>query len=300
MLFRSHNAYYSPLTITDSTISGNSADYGDGGGIFNYESSTIDITGTTISNNTAKYGGGISNIDSPLTITTSNISNNTAQYVGGGIANGDSNLTITDSTISYNSTDGDGGLGGGIYNTSIGAETATITRSTIHHNSSHSRGGGIYNQNGTFSVSNSTISYNSTTDPAGLGGGIHNIADFSLSHSTLSGNTAFKGSGLYNRSYDGSICKIYIDHTIVTDQVGGTTGITSQGYNLFAQASVTGADTNAGDLLGSNANLLPLASNGGPTLTHALGSGSAAWNAGNPGATAGAGGVPVTDQRGAG
>jgi hypothetical protein len=43
----------------------------------------------------------------------------------------------------------------------------------------------------------------------------------------------------------------------------------------------------------------PLAANGGPTLTHALLAGSPAINAGDPAATAGVGGVPQFDQRGA-
>jgi hypothetical protein len=66
---------------------------------------------------------------------------------------------------------------------------------------------------------------------------------------------------------------------------------TGNASDYFNQQGDTTGETNP--LLG------PLTYNGGPTKTHALLVGSPAINAGNPMAVAGAGGVPLFDQRGA-
>ena len=60
------------LTITDSTISGNSAD-SVGGGIYSHDG-TSTITNSTISGNSAGSGGGIYSYSSTLTIANSTIS----------------------------------------------------------------------------------------------------------------------------------------------------------------------------------------------------------------------------------
>jgi len=157
------------LTITESSISGNSGF--DGGGIENWEGSTLTIIASNISNNfaTGNSGGGIDNIGS-LTITESTISGNTSNGLSGGIDNGGS-LTITESTISDNLA---GSGGGGIYN----SDTLTIIKSTISNNSASSgsvwgSGGGIKHfvnglwNSGSLTITGSTISDNS----AGYGGG---------------------------------------------------------------------------------------------------------------------------------
>ena len=60
----------------------------DGGGIYNYKGS-ITITGSTISGNTASgSGGGIYNQGGSITITGSTISGNSSYYNGGGICFG--------------------------------------------------------------------------------------------------------------------------------------------------------------------------------------------------------------------
>jgi hypothetical protein len=111
-----NNEYGGTLTITNSTIAGNA-----GNGVFNSYFSTVTITNSTISGNTASVGGGVGNRASTLTITNSTIAGNTASYGGGGVANlasfyGDfgvipGTLTITNSTISGNTADTrDGGV----------------------------------------------------------------------------------------------------------------------------------------------------------------------------------------------
>ena len=81
------------LTLTNSTVSGNSA--GSGGGIYNSSAGYATITNSTVSENDAYYdgaayyggiGGSISN-RGDLSLTNSTVSGNTADDLGGGITN---------------------------------------------------------------------------------------------------------------------------------------------------------------------------------------------------------------------
>ena len=112
------------LLITGTTISGNSASYG--GGIYNNFDATLTITSSTISGNAANYGGGIANLE-VLSISSSTISNNTAESSGGGIdsAAALSTFTLTSSTVTGNSA-GDADGGGGIDVGSVGTVTNSI------------------------------------------------------------------------------------------------------------------------------------------------------------------------------
>ncbi len=118
------------LTITESTISGNSADQG--GGIFN-QGGTLMITSSTISDNSAIIGGGVfSNTDlsgtQKTTITNTTISGNTALQRGGGVINFDGLSVIEHSTITNNTAPS--GFGSGV--ASVGsASTLTEVLSTI-------------------------------------------------------------------------------------------------------------------------------------------------------------------------
>lgn len=111
------------LTITSCTISGNLADHG--GGIYNEGNGTVTITGSTVSGNstTSHGGGGIYNANhGSITVTDSKITDNSAAYDGGGIHNvNHATVAITNSTISGNSAD----HGGGIYNEDNGTNERT-------------------------------------------------------------------------------------------------------------------------------------------------------------------------------
>ena len=194
------------LTISDDTISGNSAN--SGGGIFN--SGTATVTDSTISGNSANLGGGIFN-SGTATVSGSTISGNSAKWDGGGIFNFGT-ATVTGSTISGNSAFDGGGIcnfgtatvtgsiisgnpaesrGGGIFNSG----TATVSGSTISGNSAKWDGGGINNWQGTATVTDSTISGNS----ANLGGGIYNSGTLNQVRGSITGNTAiWGGGGIFN------------------------------------------------------------------------------------------------------
>jgi hypothetical protein len=159
------------LTLNKCTISGNTADQGSGGGIFNDGSggtATLTITNSTISGNTAWPGGGIFNYAGTVTITNSTLSGNSdnGYNFGGAIVNGGT-LTITNSTLSGNSA----AIGGAIYN--WGGATLTITNNTFSgnfcNNPDWAHGGGIYNEGGTLNIGNTVFQAGS------LGENIYNV-----------------------------------------------------------------------------------------------------------------------------
>jgi CSLREA domain-containing protein len=195
-----------PDLSTDMTIQGPGASVltvrRDTGGIYRIftigAGHTVTISGLTISNgfadgNTpADSGGGILNLGA-LTLTNSTVSGNTAIFCGGGICNwGDSaTAEVINSTVSGNYSDFNGG---GIENRSA----LTIRDSTVSGNSTRWDGGGI--QNALFAtacnVVNSTVSGNTAVS----GGGVYSDAPLTLTSSTVSGNSAAgEGGAIWNR-----------------------------------------------------------------------------------------------------
>jgi uncharacterized repeat protein (TIGR01451 family) len=213
--------YYGALTVTNSTISGNSTGasvdnifYGNasyGGGLFNFRG-TLTVTDSTISGNStlgiSSFGGGVHNREGTLTLTNSTVSGNSTSgpgTSGGGVSSYDGPVKVTDSTISGNSASGPGGgvrNRGGLFNRG----TLTVTNSTISGNSTSgivSLGGGVINTDGLTTVANSTISNNSTSGNDADGGGVSNIrGTLRVTNSTLSGNFTSgansSGGGVYN------------------------------------------------------------------------------------------------------
>ena len=168
------------------TLTGGDAP-GDGGAIFSREN--LSVTGSTISGNSARLGGGIYSYG-PTTINSSAISGNSATGSGGGIHTRGV-MTITDSTIYDNSSNTDGG---GVYAVAK-RSTVMITGSTFFGNSARN-GGGISTRFGNIHILNNTISGNS----AQFGGGGISTRDYEqstvIANSTISGNTAERGGGI--------------------------------------------------------------------------------------------------------
>jgi parallel beta-helix repeat protein len=95
-----------PLTVLESTISGNKAPGGLGGGIYISGPAPNTITNTTISGNQSRFGGGIETYE-PVTITDSTIAFNTAQQPGGGlhVGGGPGPYTLKNTIVSNNKSD---------------------------------------------------------------------------------------------------------------------------------------------------------------------------------------------------
>jgi hypothetical protein len=115
----------------------------------------------------------------------------------------------------------------------------------------------------------------------------------SLDSSTVSGNLAAFGGGLFNQQ--GRVLTVH--DSIVAGNAGPagvsncSPAVTSQGYNLENAADCN--FTALGDLRNAKAGLAALSDNGGPTQTMAVGAGSPAIAAGDPACLA-----PAVDQRG--
>jgi predicted outer membrane repeat protein len=134
----------------------------DGGGIYNVATNrltTVTITNSTISGNSATgRGGGIFTQglggDATLTVSNSTISGNSAAGNGGGISSGafglehgaSSTVVVSNSTLSGNLTASDGGA---IYNAAgrYGEASLLVNSCTISGNWATGDGGGIYINN---------------------------------------------------------------------------------------------------------------------------------------------------------
>jgi hypothetical protein len=166
---------------------------------------------------------------------------------------------------------------------------ATIKGLTIKNGIDPSGGGssnvgGAITIGGTLTLNNSTLSGNST----GSGGAISNEGTLTLTHATLNRNSAPNGSNLQLNTSGTSVRA-----TILANPLGGgancagTGTITSQRFNLEFPGSSCASEVKA------DPKLAPLASNGGPTKTHALQPGSAALDIVTTTCP-----PPATDQRG--
>ena len=145
------------VSITNSLIRDNIAS-GDGGGIFNSDggvSPFFEIIDTTISGNTAmggNGGGGIWNASGTIAMHRCTVSGNTAATGPGGGIRATGNMAITNSTISGNETLASSGAG--IFATS--SSFVEFRNSTITANHAATVGGGIA-VSGTNAVLGNTI-----------------------------------------------------------------------------------------------------------------------------------------------
>jgi uncharacterized repeat protein (TIGR01451 family) len=248
-------ATYATVTLTYTTVTGNTAKYG-GGGIA-ASSSDVTLMDSTVSGNIAGPGGGLVFDHSTATLIRCSVSGNSA-YSGGGIEARYSNLMLIDSTLSGNSAVA---YGGGL---SVGDTTAILINTTVSGNSSDFLGGAILSDTSTVTLTTTTVTANKTEQSGAL--------------------TAF-GTALT------------LKNTIVANQTYGWNcqGVISQGYNLDSDG--TCGLTAGGDLSSVNPLLGPLQGNGGPTWTHALLPGSPAIDA-IPVGKNGCGDPGAADQRG--
>lgn len=106
------------LTLDGLHVFGNNAAGAPGGGILS-TGSTLTLRNSTISQNQADTGGGISCDDA--TIVNSTISGNTATSSGGGVFKEDGLTSIRNSTITNNSAPVNAGLSSGLDNTTLGS-----------------------------------------------------------------------------------------------------------------------------------------------------------------------------------
>ncbi len=190
---------HATLTLRSCTISGNTAEQGNGGGVFNDASegsAALYLLSCTLSGNSAASGGGIYSErrgSATVGILNSTLSGNQATfggaiYAGGDVSNG-TRLYVFHSTLSGNSAISSGG-GGGIYN----AGALTQFANSVFNASSIFRASGIirslgYNLcsddgSGFFTAAGDRID----TDP--MLGPLHDNGGPTFTHSLLIGSPA--------------------------------------------------------------------------------------------------------------
>jgi hypothetical protein len=170
------------LTVDRSMVSGNTVTgfdlggihfLGEGGGILN--DGTMTVSGSTLCGNSADLGGGIFSDGFPTTVRNCAFTDNSATR-GGGIYFGPIPrlLEVQGSTFSLNTASDSGG---GLYN--LG--TATLQGCSLSGNGAGSAGGGVFNgASGTLTVKDSTALHN----VAPLGADLYNLGALTLDDST--------------------------------------------------------------------------------------------------------------------
>jgi len=168
----------------------------DGGGMQNYNSSTVVTNCTFTGNVSLEVGGGMSNSGGSPTITGCTFSENSpAGYsLGGAMCNSYSSPVITGCTFINNVANGfqqaGTGLGGAMYND---YSSPVITGCTFTQNRSR-EGAGMYNHNSNPAVTDCRFIRNLATYTTGAAGMQNKSSSPTLTNCTFSGNVGAGGS----------------------------------------------------------------------------------------------------------
>lgn len=278
------------VQATHSTISGNYSKGSvimEGGGIF----AAGDVTSSysTVSGNELKttagsaFGGGIYLVSGNLSASYSAISGNSVLsppgYGAGGAVFAKHGVTLRKSTISNNySSEAIGGIAA--ISSSSNTNQFYMIASTVSGNSAGSFVGGVGVNSATTKIYNSTIAFNtaaaaSANDHQVYGPGLalnstYGPMSVKLSSNLLSNNT-------YGPGTEGDLSTANTSAHAITFNTSPANNFVRASYVPPLDASQLPDDT----LSGSCPLLGPLRNNGGPTLTHALLSGSIAIDQGN-------------------
>ena len=282
------------VTLTDDTVSDNDA-AALGGGIFNSPSSNASLTMTdcTVTGNSAFIGGGLSNgsqsvVPGSATMTLANctLSGNTSDNGGGGIFNS-ATATLTDCSVSGNTCES--GSAGGVYMQQ--GNTLTLTDCSIDGNDGS--GIGVQYGNG-FTLTDCTVENNSETGVlsrfpvdttitgctisgnTGLyGGGLNVTGKVTIAGCTITGNTGLIYAGGVDVEYSSTAtitgCTISGNAVTYPDSPGG--GVQVSGG---AEATITGCTISDNTAAGSNGYGGGVGIDGMATLTNCTISGNSA------------------------
>jgi cysteine-rich repeat protein len=328
----------SSVTNNSAIVNGVGTIHASAGGLFADEISSIDFESSTVGSNEAlgsgkapsvDGGGIIANDFSSLTINQSTVGSNISgcsgqtactslaggieMTSGGTVRINASTVAQNEATVAATQSESVNAVAGAIYITSSSTQSASsytlqIIDSTVSDNVVEA----------TTSVANAEA-----VQDAGIVLELTNVTDLGyldVYSSTITGNTVKANLGttaaLFANTCDDSdetSCglSVVFEDSILAGNVApdgtecrelideGTLTFTSKGYNILGALGNCPFSAGTGDQNGVTPELGPLANNGGPTLTHALLSGSPALNAGNPSGCPTATGAPIsTDQRG--
>ena len=164
------------------------------GGIDNSSGGALTVTDSTLSGNNADYfGGAICNEGGTTNVDDSTLTNNGTPQAGGAIFNENGTTNVTDSTLSGNHA---GFFGGGIYNAGGTVGTVNVTGSTLSGNYADNSGGGIDNA-GTVNVGATIVANSTSGDDCGFDGGTFNDEGYNIDDD---GSCGFGGTAESNSS----------------------------------------------------------------------------------------------------
>ncbi|MBI5822733.1 MAG: Ig-like domain repeat protein [Chloroflexi bacterium] len=183
---------------------------------------------------------------SGVTISGGNINNANGAGI---LKNGNGSLTLTDVVLSGNAVTGNPARGGGLYSND---GTVTITNSTISSNSAAREGGGIYANNGILNITLGTLGSNTAGRE---GGAINTNAVTTISNTTITGNSVTSvnrdGGGLWANANTTVINSTFSGNTTTRNggnvfRNGGTVSFRNTILNAGSPGNCSGAITNTG------------------------------------------------------
>lgn len=240
-------------TIIDGDLQGNDAGTapGNGGALHITGEASAEVIDSRVLDNTAVEGGGLWNsatgtlavlgtAEDQSEITGNTASGDDADQGGGGIYSDGGSVTVETALVQDNRATGAAGSGGGILN--VGGDLF-VANSIVDANTAVRAGGGIeaapltdVQDSFTFTaVVASTLSNNVVTGPPGNGGAVHltGAGDVVVEASTITGNTAVEGGGLWSSAVGSTTV---FDTTLDGNTATGTEGggaLYNDGGGLF-------------------------------------------------------------------
>ena len=226
----------SSLTLTNSLVTDNQTGAsGSGGGIDNPFFDTVTLSGTTISGNSAGTGGGLVSL-ATASLTNCTVTGNTAKSFGGGVYDNDGTIDLSGCTISANTASSGAGLfidGNGtlvactlVGNSSGGnldnEKAVTLTNCTL----ANSAGFGLLNDYGSATLIACTVTGNQNQGLANYssnGTGTITLTDTIVAGNTL-GDAAADIGGLAPNDVTGMYNLI---------GTGGSGGLVNDGTNVL-------------------------------------------------------------------
>lgn len=228
------------ISITNGSFSGNSAGTV-AGGIFGLSTLTLNVNGTTVSNNTANTTGGFlqTNGTSSVTINSASFTNNVSSTGGTGAAviqNGGASSVWNISNSNFTGNQALAG-GAGVMNSSSASTTFNFSNCNFSTNFANNGPGGALRIGGSgtsLNLDSCIVSGNTAASPGtgGTGGGIFfyplsGNGSISITNSTISGNLgAGNGAGVYIK-ISGASTAVITNTTISGNMV--TNGISDGG-----------------------------------------------------------------------
>jgi hypothetical protein len=246
------------LTLNNTAIVDNTSG-GNGGGVHAVGGSSVTLSNSIITGNSARSGGGLFMDDTVLTINGGTISDNhaaAASFRGGGIYLRDANLLATDAVIAGNDAAEGGGLfalrsrltfnasqindnkalagkGGGV-NIDVTTGGLTLNESRMTGNTSSLHGGAVYSRNSLVAVNDSHIAENEATHN---GGGIMvRNEQLRVIRSRVTGNMAgSNGGGLVADTVTAPAqAFLYAADSLIDNNTAGGSGGGVYVYRLFS------------------------------------------------------------------